>query len=41
MLEIGFGQADTVRSLLADAGWSNVEFIDDLQGIPRVAKADI
>ncbi|MBS1799687.1 MAG: peptide chain release factor N(5)-glutamine methyltransferase [Acidobacteria bacterium] len=36
-LEIGHGQRDALAGLLA--GWTNVGFIDDLQGIPRVAIA--
>ncbi len=40
MMEIGFGQSEAVRSLMDIAGWSGVEFIDDLQGIPRVVKAN-
>jgi len=36
-LEIGHGQRDAVAQLLA--GWSSVRFVDDLQGIPRVALA--
>jgi release factor glutamine methyltransferase len=36
-LEIGHGQHDALRTLLS--GWTNVCFIDDLQGIPRVALA--
>lgn len=38
-LEIGFGQSDAVGSLLAGAGFVEVEFRPDLQGIPRVALA--
>lgn len=38
-LEIGFGQSEHVRALLAAAGFDNVEFTPDLQGIPRVAFA--
>ncbi len=34
-LEIGYGQRDAIGELLA--GWNVVRFIDDLQGIPRVA----
>lgn len=37
MLEIGFGQSSALRRLLSD--WSDVRFVDDLQGIPRVAVA--
>ena len=39
MVEIGQGQRDTVRGLLNDADWDGVEFIADLQHIPRVAVA--
>ncbi|MGA7520973.1 MAG: peptide chain release factor N(5)-glutamine methyltransferase [Acidobacteriaceae bacterium] len=37
LLEIGFGQRDAVSALLV--GWDAVEFVHDLQGIPRVAIA--
>lgn len=37
MLEIGHGQRDALTSLLR--GWREVEFLDDLQGIPRVVMA--
>lgn len=37
LLEIGQGQRDALAQLLS--GWNNVGFIDDLQGIPRVACA--
>jgi len=40
-LEIGYGQVDSVRRLLAGAGFSNIEFRPDLQGIPRVACAEL
>ena len=36
-LEIGFGQRESISHLLQD--WQNVSFVDDLQGIPRVALA--
>ncbi len=36
-MEFGFGQRNAIAALLS--GWSEVEFIDDLQGIPRVALA--
>ncbi len=36
-LEFGFGQRDALASLLAS--WHAVEFLPDLQGIPRVALA--
>ncbi len=38
-LEIGYGQQPAVHALLADAGFTNIEFTPDLQGIPRVAAA--
>ena len=38
-LEIGFGQAQAVRELLMDAGFEGIEFVPDLQNIPRVACA--
>jgi len=38
LLEIGHGQRDALAQLLA--GWNEVSFIDDLQGIPRAACAE-
>ena len=38
-LEIGYGQSEAIRALLAERGFADVEFTDDLQGIPRVATA--
>lgn len=35
--EIGFSQRDAIKVLLS--GWDDVEFVDDLRGIPRVAMA--
>ncbi len=37
MLEIGYGQSTALLKLLSD--WTAVSFVDDLQGIPRVAVA--
>ena len=37
LMEIGHGQRDALISLLA--GWNGIDFISDLQGIPRVAIA--
>ena len=37
LLEIGFGQQEALQGLLA--GWQAVSFVNDLQGIPRVALA--
>jgi len=36
-LEIGFGQQRAISELLS--GWQGISFVDDLQGIPRVALA--
>jgi release factor glutamine methyltransferase len=37
VLEIGYGQQEAVGALLTGAGFTQVEFTRDLQGIPRVA----
>ena len=37
LIEIGFTQSEKVRELLN--GWNDVDFVPDLQGIPRVAVA--
>jgi release factor glutamine methyltransferase len=34
-MEIGHGQSEALAGLLHD--WASTEFINDLQGIPRVA----
>jgi release factor glutamine methyltransferase len=39
LVEIGHGQREAIQALLEGAGFNNIEFIDDLQGIPRVAVA--
>jgi release factor glutamine methyltransferase len=39
MLEIGYGQSPALLKLLSD--WTDVSFIDDLQGIPRVVQARV
>jgi release factor glutamine methyltransferase len=39
LLEIGYGQSTAIAELLARSGFGQVEFIPDLQGIPRVACA--
>jgi len=39
ILEIGHGQEPPVGALLGEDGFEDVEFIPDLQGIPRVASA--
>jgi release factor glutamine methyltransferase len=37
-MEIGFGQRPALEELLA--GWSNVRFVDDYAGIPRIVLAE-
>jgi release factor glutamine methyltransferase len=39
LLEIGHGQRDAVQALLAEHGYTEIRFVDDLQGIARVAIA--
>jgi release factor glutamine methyltransferase len=39
LLEIGFGQSPAIAQLLAETGFAQIEFIPDLQSIPRVACA--
>lgn len=39
VMEIGQGQRNAIRALLDDKNWDAVEFLPDLQGIPRVAVA--
>jgi release factor glutamine methyltransferase len=38
-LEIGYGQQPAINSFLIEAGFSDTQFIPDLQSIPRVAVA--
>ena len=35
--EIGYDQGEALRTLLSDAGYTNVEIIQDLAGLDRVA----
>jgi release factor glutamine methyltransferase len=39
LLEIGHGQSQAIAALLAAAGFGRVEFLPDLQSIPRIACA--
>jgi release factor glutamine methyltransferase len=39
VIEIGYGQQASVQALLEDAGFTEIAFSSDLQGIPRVASA--
>ena len=41
LLEIGHGQQDAIDKILQDHGYSKVRFIQDYQGIPRVAVAQL
>ena len=40
-LEFGYGQDEKVRTLLEDAGFHDIEIIDDYSHIPRVAAAKL
>jgi release factor glutamine methyltransferase len=37
VLEIGYGQAPAIAELLTRSGFEKIDFVPDLQGIPRVA----
>ncbi len=39
LMEVGWDQSDRVRRLFDEENWASVEFLPDLQGIPRIAKA--
>ena len=39
LMEIGYGQAEAIRAELATAGFAEIEFVRDLQGIERVSVA--
>lgn len=39
LMEIGFNQSDKVREFLDTSVWQSIEFLPDLQGIPRMLKA--
>lgn len=41
LIEIGFGQADDVKSLFDPKIWRTVEILPDLQAIPRTVRAQI
>ncbi len=38
-MEIGYGQSQAIAGLLASSGFERINFVSDLQGIPRVACA--
>ncbi len=39
LMEIGYGQSDSICALLAESDFGKIRFVLDLQGIPRVACA--
>jgi release factor glutamine methyltransferase len=39
LMEIGYGQSDAIRALLAESDFGQIRFVFDLQGIPRVVCA--
>ena len=39
LIEIGFGQAVSVKDMFDMEHWESVEFVPDMQNIPRIAKA--
>lgn len=41
LMEIGFTQSEKVNAMFSPEIWESVEFIDDLQGIPRMLKAKL
>ncbi len=41
LIEIGFDQASAVREMFEPELWRSVDFLPDLQGIPRIARADL
>lgn len=40
LLEIGFGQAESVREMFSPKIWRAIDLLPDLQGIPRTVRAD-
>lgn len=41
LIEIGSGQAEAVRELFSASDWGEPEFLQDLQGVPRIVKAGV
>lgn len=39
LIEIGIDQSNAVREMFSTKSWHHIEFINDLQGIPRMLKA--
>lgn len=40
LIEFGFGQSESVKSMYDVGEWQDVKFVDDHQGIPRIAFAE-
>ena len=40
-MEVGWNQGETVRALMADAGFPRTAVYPDLQGIPRIVEAEL
>jgi release factor glutamine methyltransferase len=41
LIEIGWDQSERVAAMLDNEIWKDVEFLPDLQGIPRILRANI
>jgi release factor glutamine methyltransferase len=41
LMEIGFDQSKNVREMFAPDKWETIDFLPDLQGIPRTVKAKL
>jgi len=41
LMEIGFDQSERVGRLLPSKIWKDIEFLPDLQGIPRILRATL
>jgi release factor glutamine methyltransferase len=41
LMEIGFDQSERVRTFFDTPVWQSVEFLPDLQGIPRIVRAHL
>jgi len=41
LMEVGWNQGETVRALMADAGFPRTAVYPDLQGIPRIVEAEL
>lgn len=41
LLEVGFNQSEKVNKMFSAETWQSIEFLPDLQGIPRMVKANL